>query len=657
MRKIRAFVSVSLCLLLLISAGALPLGGAALGSDTARFSVAGELYEDFGEAMTASAETGSPAVLLSDLTLGAGEYTVPDGAVLQIPCDSEMTGYISEPGVIYEDPGSVTTYRRLTLGGGAKLSVEGELAVSGRVTAAENGRSGRTAGACGCLALSSDSELDILSTGRLYAWGLVTGTGEVTARPGSYVAEAAQLDGYYSYRDLLNGLKESNCATAISGFSACNIEAPMTLFTGAQEKAFVCIVNRSGGYSDTLVDIVGEESFFTLSDGASVTKSVDSKTGRTVIETRGDVLIDRISIDMSGPQLIISKTIFPLSAVDLFVREGELRSSLGLLILPDSALTVDRGASFTADGPLYAVDAMHWSGGGYSSGSSARININGVLTAEAEFGVASVSVTSSENSGSVCFNSDSAGALRHAVRSGGSMSFTDVSVASPALKSTSGAQTDTSGHAAHTGYKVVSGKWSAVNTIRLILQDGADEAYTYAANGEIPSPKIPAGYRDGFFDYTFRKWSPELSAAAGPTEYTAVYYRDLRTDEGVISRRRGDADADGEVTILDATHIQRYLVGLDSDKHRIIDVLGDVDADGEASVLDATQIQRYLAGFKNTYRIDRNMRWSERRDPVQPAQPTEPTQAPSDPPTEAPTTAPTQPPSQYPTTKYELPVI
>ena len=64
----------------------------------------------------------------------------------------------------------------------------------------------------------------------------------------------------------------------------------------------------------------------------------------------------------------------------------------------------------------------------------------------------------------------------------------------------------------------------------------------------------------------------------------------------------GDSDDDGEVTILDATHIQRVLAGLDkhdADYH----AAADVDADGEVSILDATSIQRWLVGLSAPDRI------------------------------------------------------
>ncbi len=58
----------------------------------------------------------------------------------------------------------------------------------------------------------------------------------------------------------------------------------------------------------------------------------------------------------------------------------------------------------------------------------------------------------------------------------------------------------------------------------------------------------------------------------------------------------GDADMDGEVTILDATRVQRRLADLvgDNDINR---TNADVDFDGDLTILDATRIQRYVAGL------------------------------------------------------------
>ena len=57
----------------------------------------------------------------------------------------------------------------------------------------------------------------------------------------------------------------------------------------------------------------------------------------------------------------------------------------------------------------------------------------------------------------------------------------------------------------------------------------------------------------------------------------------------------GDVDRDEEVSILDATAIQRKLAGLPVQSYD--EAAADADQDSEVSILDATAIQRYLAGL------------------------------------------------------------
>lgn len=74
-----------------------------------------------------------------------------------------------------------------------------------------------------------------------------------------------------------------------------------------------------------------------------------------------------------------------------------------------------------------------------------------------------------------------------------------------------------------------------------------------------------------------------------------------------IGRPIGDADNDNELTVLDATRIQRVLTELDRFVDRINDYccglggavrhFSDYDGDGDTTILDATAIQRHLAGL------------------------------------------------------------
>lgn len=65
----------------------------------------------------------------------------------------------------------------------------------------------------------------------------------------------------------------------------------------------------------------------------------------------------------------------------------------------------------------------------------------------------------------------------------------------------------------------------------------------------------------------------------------------------------GDADGDGEVSIMDATRIQRLLAELSCDDPEDVSIRGDVDGNG-IDILDATAIRRFLAELGNPYDIN-----------------------------------------------------
>ncbi len=77
-------------------------------------------------------------------------------------------------------------------------------------------------------------------------------------------------------------------------------------------------------------------------------------------------------------------------------------------------------------------------------------------------------------------------------------------------------------------------------------------------------------------------------------------YRGKKTVAPAAGILRGDADLTGDVTILDATAIQRTLAALAVSAFS--ERAADIDGNG-LEILDATYIQRWLAGLENTYGV------------------------------------------------------
>ncbi len=108
--------------------------------------------------------------------------------------------------------------------------------------------------------------------------------------------------------------------------------------------------------------------------------------------------------------------------------------------------------------------------------------------------------------------------------------------------------------------------------------------------------------------YTFKE--AQQSAREYLSDFLDNHADELSRDYTVY--KCGDVDKDGEVTVLDATFIQRVAAGLDkfpfddgigdminsTIENPIIYYISDIDKDGQRTVLDATAIQRKIANLE-----------------------------------------------------------
>ena len=104
-----------------------------------------------------------------------------------------------------------------------------------------------------------------------------------------------------------------------------------------------------------------------------------------------------------------------------------------------------------------------------------------------------------------------------------------------------------------------------------------------------------ASYEDFSFNPDFTIYGYKGTNAEEFAETHSIHFVDLDETPIVIPDKPilGDADGDGEVTILDATCVQRHLAELKAEVY--IEEASDADEDGDVTILDATAIQRHLA--------------------------------------------------------------
>lgn len=101
-------------------------------------------------------------------------------------------------------------------------------------------------------------------------------------------------------------------------------------------------------------------------------------------------------------------------------------------------------------------------------------------------------------------------------------------------------------------------------------------------------------YEDGTYKIEvqglYRENESKTGQIVGP--HTDVIIYDYQKKSALI----GDVNGDGEVSIIDATLIQRHLAQLVFLEDEQL-IFADTTGDGEVDITDATQIQRYLAYF------------------------------------------------------------
>ena len=130
-------------------------------------------------------------------------------------------------------------------------------------------------------------------------------------------------------------------------------------------------------------------------------------------------------------------------------------------------------------------------------------------------------------------------------------------------------------------------------TVYVEYKDSSEESLTY-------TPVDYYDYGDGMYEgfaYTengityFDIYLESKDEAS--TTYT-LYTLNTSIEVEVPNIKLGDVDGDGEITILDATVIQRHLAKLTTLSETQL-LVADTDKDGAVTILDATVIQRFLA--------------------------------------------------------------
>ena len=335
------------------------------------------LYDDFSSAVAAAQSSASKIIVLANnATLAAGEYTVPAGITFMIPYDAAHTLYTEEPGAeaAYTKP---TAYRTLTMANGAKLNVEGALALPA-MQSAKFGSNGMPTGKVPFVKMNSGSAITVKSGGKLYAWGFITGSGSVEILSGGSVYEDFQVADFRGGDGTSSMAKNSYGVFPMSQYYIQNVEVPLTLHAGSNEYAYMSAAITGVGVQGTLVPFVGNSGAMFKIENGYVIKDYIEGAGRLKVSGYGDISVSTVSMSMTlgflGETTIDSADFnLPISNhMTIDVISGSINLAQHLVMFPGSEMYIHEGVTCTLKSGvrIVAFDLDQW--GGYCGAANAQ---------------------------------------------------------------------------------------------------------------------------------------------------------------------------------------------------------------------------------------------------------------------------------------------
>ena len=323
----------------------------------ALFETGGQRFADLNEAVAyAQANKQSKITLATDGSI-SGNYTIPSGITLLIPFDAAGTLYTDSPAAIRTTPAS-KAFRTLTMSEGTSITVNGAISLGGRYFAAGGGQQGRPVGDYGYIKMADNSSITVKNGGNLYAWGFISGSGSVLAESGATVYE------FYQIADFRGGSASSSMGNKVFPFSQYfvqNIEVPLTLNAGANEKVFSGVYAMSTTYT-TSINFIGNNGMFKVAFG-SFTKDYDEKTDRLLLTVNGEAELNTLSLKLAGMSVDSASYVLPITNnISINIQSGKVTINQDTALLAGVEVSIAEGADLTVSNGknVYVYDGDEW---------------------------------------------------------------------------------------------------------------------------------------------------------------------------------------------------------------------------------------------------------------------------------------------------------
>lgn len=319
---------------------------------------------------------GITILQVNDYTLPAGYYTLPANATLLIPYATEQVSprYGTVKRVI--DP--ITPVKQnltLTMAARSNLDVYGIVEVGGiqvSANAVNAGGGANVTGTYGWMKMERGSAMTLEGGATLYAWGYVTGQGEIEARRGSIVREFFQIQDWPGASKAVN--RWSDGIFPMNQYFIQNVEAATYYHPGS--KLFTSFAATAPSLGLTLssdviqiVGLTGENAIFLMDPEADakntwVRKWYDVENDKQVYDVNSAAHLGSMVIPLAALRAFSAQAngltgfdskLFTLpitSNMKIHLLTGAMDITQATVMLPGAEIEVDKGATVTLNDSL-----------------------------------------------------------------------------------------------------------------------------------------------------------------------------------------------------------------------------------------------------------------------------------------------------------------
>lgn len=530
--------------------------------DSAVFEVNKVPFIDLNQAVEYAQSNQETLIILRDSGSISGNYTIPNGITLLIPFDEAGTLYTEKPEAT-KTIEEQKVYKKLTLKSDTSIEVDGEISVGGKHYASSTKHACKPTGAYGQIHMNEGSSIVLKDGSKLFAWGYITGGGQITAKSGANVYEYFQITDWRGGTATSSMINNEQKVFPFSQYYVQNIESALTLESGANENTYVSVLMNLVVVEkivDAEVPFVGQEGLFRISDGSKITKKYDPASDRMTFTVSGDASVESITMEIATYNINSQNYVLPINNnISFEIQSGTMTINNDVALLPgvsvtskaDSVLKIASGAS------LYVYDDAQWdasylwaegngkispvayspSGKGTRTIADAVLDVNGTLLAEGSVYTTETGadIKSSEGTGKFVQKGEAGAATETYQYNQTESKYVTVPITAAKLHNADDTYTETAGVAAGTEISYSNGKWNLnkkTYTVTWCNEDGTVlETDTGVEEGSIPKydGELPTKEGNAQYDYTFKGWTPEINEVTTDVTYTAVYEKKVKT--------------------------------------------------------------------------------------------------------------------------------